>query len=327
MKNNRITLLGNTYPVGCPHKKMYSWWMLTMVDGLKRLGYEVQLINYRDTNFKSIVNNITNFKSSHIWTHLTFHKIHPVNEIAEVFKKFRKNGIKIGHFLGDARTEDRYLQDVSEFMDYAFMSNHEVIKNMEKHWNIPMWYLPYGSLTFDEFPKIHSMKDERMVFTGTRNVHQDRINFLNKLDRKTSILYFSNEKCLDRIEQTKQLAQSSESILALCTGYDSSVYGFMDVRFWQYLGAGGFVIGRRFPIQDLLIPNDLYIGFNDYSDNSVDYVIEQHNQWLYDKTTLKKNNLQKAAFDFIQEKHSSIQRVKYIFDCIDGKDVEHTLYI
>jgi hypothetical protein len=52
--------------------------------------------------------------------------------------------------------------------------------------------------------------------------------------------------------------------LGLCVGYE--IPGYMDVRPFQYLGTGAFMIMRKFQDMDAYIPDDLYVGFQTYDE-------------------------------------------------------------
>jgi len=115
----------------------------------------------------------------------------------------------------------------------------------------------------------------------------------------------------DLRNRTPELSVSAKCILGLCTGYDIKHY--TDVRPWQYLGTGAFMIMRKFNGIDDIIPDDLYIPFEGYNNPQV--VKDLFEQWE-DKDTMF---MRKSAFDFIQTYHSSKVRMENIINVIEGK--------
>jgi hypothetical protein len=142
------------------------------------------------------------------------------------------------------------------------------------------------------------------VFTGIAGAHVDRAQFLKDLKAVMNIKLIETQSKKDLRDQTLDLSMSSV-ILGLSTGYD--VDGYMDVRPFQYLGAGAIMIMRKFNGMEKLIPDDLYFPFHSYGDATV-----VKNLWERIQE-LKKSGLesrQEKIFKYMQQNHSSKVRMR-----------------
>ena len=115
------------------------------------------------------------------------------------------------------------------------------------------------------------------VFTGNPHAHTDRTNFIQLLNTILPMRTFITQSPGDLREFTPELSMSAYAILGLCTGYDIDHY--IDVRPFQYMGAGAVMITRRFKGMDDIIPPDLYFPFHGYTASdaaSVKYIYDQY---------------------------------------------------
>jgi hypothetical protein len=116
-----------------------------------------------------------------------------------------------------------------------------------------------------------------------------------------SIKIFKTQSGEDLRNKTRSLSVSAKCILGLCVGYE--IDGYMDVRPFQYLGTGAFMIMRKFKGMGSYIPDDLYVPFHSYEDPKV--VKELWNYWK-DRNTEK---VRKSAFEYVQYHHSCKKRI------------------
>jgi len=122
------------------------------------------------------------------------------------------------------------------------------------------------------------------------------------------IKIFKTQSNNDLRHRTAELSKSAKCILGLCVGYE--IDGYMDVRPFQYLGTGAFMIMRKYMDMDIYIPDDLYIPFYSYDDPNI--VKDLWNEWKNKDTRL----IREKAFQYMQFHHSSKKRIG---------DVLHTL--
>jgi hypothetical protein len=304
MVNMKTVLLGNT-------RLDYSWFIKTYREGLQLNGCEVKEIDYKTTAIESIKQQLIDYKPYAVFTHLTFHHFHDTTRMMEMFSQlYREHDIKFIHTCNDARSVDRLMIDVSNVFHAAFVGTHTMVENCSDAFNIPVYYSPYSSLCYDSMsPPAEDLRFEDPVFTGSPDSHPDRKDFLNKLQAITKVVVFKTQSGNDLRHRTPELSVSAKCILGLCTGYD--IPGYIDVRPFQYLGTGAFMASRRFMHMESIIPDDLYLPFDDYSEESAHYIIDEIKSFGWNTESIRKK-----AFKFIQEKHSCRTRIREVLDLI-----------
>ena len=160
--NKKAVILGNT-------NLNYSWFVKTYREGLKLNGYEVFEIDYKSNSLQSIKKQLIDLKVPLIFTHLSFHyNIRPVADVLQMQRDVIKAiGAKFIHILGDARSQDRYMGDVSDAFHMAFVGNYDMVENGKKAWKIPVIYAPYSSLCYDEMAKpVKDLSFKEAVFAA-----------------------------------------------------------------------------------------------------------------------------------------------------------------
>jgi hypothetical protein len=306
----KSVILGNT-------KLGYSWFYLTYKQGLELNGVETMDIDYKSTPLNDIKNKILQYKPDIIFTHLSFHShIHPTNTVLEFFKNLKnKINVKVVHTCGDARTHDRYMGDLRGIFDIALVGTYPMVTNCSKAFKIPVFYVPYSSLTYKTRGKFCSdLAFDKPVFTGSPGAHRtgwadNRADFIERLQKIMPIKIIQTQSGEDLRKRTPELSASAKCILGLCVGYE--IPGFMDVRPFQYLGTGAFMIMRKFNGMDQYIPDDLYIPFYDYNDPNVVKELwekyKKHDMFL----------MRKMAFEYLQLHHSSQKRIKAVLHLLN----------
>lgn len=301
----KAVILGNT-------KLNYSWFVLTFRQGLKLNDYEVFEIDYKSTPLPQIKKTLLKIKPDVIFTHLSFHShIHPTNTVLQFFKEIKNQiPVKVVHTCNDARTHDRYMGDLRGSFDLALVGSYPMVTNCSKKFKIPVFFTPYSSLTYSEMAKpVNDLSFNIPVFTGSPGAHRtgwadNRADFIENLQKIMPIKIFKTQSAQDLRKRTPQLSVSAKCILGLCVGYE--IPGYMDVRPFQYLGTGAFMIMRKFNDMDTYIPDDLYFPFYNYDDPH--YVKELWDEFKNKDTS----DIRKRAFNYIQEHHSSKVRMKQI---------------
>jgi len=302
----KIVILGNT-------RLGYSWFSLSFTQGFQLLGHQVHHIDYRSTTMDAIRKRLYGIKADAMFVHLTFHPgINPLDKIMQLYSDVRRDcGTKIIHVLADARHEPRYSGDISGSIDMALLSQTENLGKFQNYWKVPTFFCPYSSLTQDKMADVvPDLMFENLVFTGTPNAHPDRTSFLRRLQKIMKVEVFRTQSPQDLRTRTAELSVSAKCILGICTGYD--IQHFIDVRPFQYLGAGAFMLIRKFKGMDDIIPEDVYIPFYGYSDADVEFVKEEFEYWK-DKDTMP---IRMNAFDYMQEHHSSKVRMREVLGYI-----------
>jgi len=305
----KAVILGNT-------NLGYSWFVLTFTQGLMLNGVDVRHIDYKSTPLQQIKNKLIDFKPDMIFTHLSFHNhIHPTDRVLNFFKDIKKHiDVKVIHTCNDARTKDRYMGDISGAFDIALVGSYPLLMNCEKVFNVPVFFCPYSSLTYDKMADFApDLAFKNPVFTGSPGAHRtgwadNRAGFIEALQKVMPIKIFKTQSGQDLRSRTPELSVSAKCILGLCVGYE--IPGYMDVRPFQYLGTGAFMIMRKFNGMDEFIPDDLYVPFYNYDEPQ--YVKKLWERYKDKDTTEIREN----AFNYIQQHHSSMVRIKAVLNII-----------
>ncbi len=306
----KAIILGNT-------NLNYSWFVLTFTQGLMLNDVAVVKIDYKSTPLDVIKKRILDYKPDVIFTHLSFHAhIHPTNKILNFFNDIKsKIDVKIVHTCNDARTKDRYMGDLRGSFDVALVGTYPMVDNCRDVFKIPVWYFPYSCLTYAEMGMYSpDLAYQMPVFTGSPGAHRtgwadNRAGFIEALQQIMRIHIFKTQSGQDLRKRTPELSVSAKCILGLCVGYE--IEGYIDVRPFQYLGTGAFMIMRKFHDMHLQIPDDMYVPFHSY--DSPNLVKELWMEWK-DKDTSK---MRERAFQYMQHRHSSEKRLKDILYLLD----------
>ncbi len=307
----KVVLLGNT-------ALNYSWFIKTYRQGLKRNGCELHEIDYKTNSLAGIRDQLVSIKPKYVFTHLTFHN--NINSIGSVLGMYREVTKKVGtkwvHTCNDARTEDRYMGDLSDVIHMGFVGTLDMLYNCMSAWNIPVYYAPYSCLCYDEpSGPAKDLMFKEPVFTGGYGSHKDRKNFIDLLMKRIPIRMFATQSVNDLRHRTPELSMSAKCILGLCTGYN--INGYIDVRPFQYMGTGAVMITRKFMGMDAMIPEEcekrhekLYYPITSYGTKGADQLIDHWNRIQKEDQT----ELRIAAFDFMQRNHSCEVRLQYILE-------------
>lgn len=223
--------------------------------------------------------------------------------VLDVFRLVNKKvGTRFIHTCNDARSVDRYMGDVTGAYDMAFVGTHDMVRNCQPAWGVPVHYAPYSCMTHEKLatPAKDLMFSEA-VFTGSPGAHPDRKSFIERLSKRIPIKVFHTQSKEDLRNRTPELSMSAKCILGLCTGYE--IDGYLDVRPFQYLGTGACMIMRKY--KSSMIPSDLYFPIDSYNDDAVHKAATHYNYILSADTT----QMRREAFIFMQAFHSSKVRL------------------
>ena len=304
----KILIIGNTDtdPV-----QAYSWFVRSTADGLRRNGHEVVGLDWKTNTTEVLVAGIDIYKPDVIFTHMSFSGHHPVNKILQVYEDIRKKGTIIIHTLQDARNVPRYNGDLSNSFDLALIGQTKNLDKFSEIWKIPTFYWPYSSLYQEKMAEFNLRYHYNTpIFTGTPGIHTDRKEFIRNLQEVMPIYMIKTKSQNDLRNDTAVLSASTSCILGLCTGYN--IAGYMDVRPFQYLGAGAFMINRKFKNQEKFIPDDLYVPFYNYDDPEL--ILDLFIEW--ENKPIEKKKLKEKAFKYMQKYNNNIIRTNQALDYI-----------
>lgn len=307
----KAVILGNT-------KLNYSWFVKTYRQGLRRNDVDVYGIDYKSNPLMVVKQQLLDIKPDMVFTHLTFHAhINPIESVLQMYREVHKKvGTIFCHTCNDARWHDRYMGSVEGAYQVAFVGSYPLAENCQKAWNIPVYFMPYSSLCYDEMAKPNpALAYANPVFTGSPNAHaqgwaDNRAKFIADLQGVMGIEIFKTQSANDLRKQSHELSASARCILGLCVGYE--IPGYMDVRPFQYLGSGACMIMRKYPNMEHVVPDELYYPIHGYDNSDVLKVKALYEEiWKTDTMPMRKR-----AFDYIQTYHSCKVRMAEVLDIV-----------
>jgi hypothetical protein len=242
-----------------------------------------------------------------IWGHMILWPPPGAPSAVDIFKllcDWKIKGTKVVMHQGDVKRRNRFPYDISKAVDLALCNNfHEY-----PEWNIKSLYWPYFAFVQKELAKPANEFKCDLFFAGTLgrltdNIYGERTKIVRELENRLGPKFriYPTRDIKHTLYRTPEVAVSANAIL----GYgrpESS--GWVDVRTFQYPGAGG-----------VLLTNDTggfldpWIHYIPYQPDSIDSILEGIKY-------AKKNGaeIRKEAFKFLQENHTCLNRVKQVLE-------------
>jgi hypothetical protein len=217
---------------------------------------------------------------------------------------WRKRGAKVLIHDGDARTDTRVPIDLSPAVDLA-LCNHTADRSA---WKIPQLHWPYFAFDQDQMADPNPDFVCDLAFAGRlspEGIYADRTRLVMELKAKLGerMKVFPNESIAHTLYRTPELAVSARAIL----GYGRpDRNGWLDVRTFQYPGAGGILLSDD--DGGFLTTSGSSFWFS-YPAGSVDGVLEMV-EWMTKWKTGWRAELRARAFQFVQQHHSATARVR-----------------
>lgn len=219
---------------------------------------------------------------------------------------WKAKGTKVVLHDGDARDDTRFPTDISPAVDLA-LCNHKADRSA---WKIPQLHWPY--FAFDQ-AKIADPNPEYacdLAFAGrldTGPLYMKRTELVLMLQHRLGprMKVFPNELMPHTLFRTSELAVSAGAILGFGRPERN---GWLDVRVFQYPGAGGILLHDD--VGGFLEAGVHYIP---YTAGSVESVIDTCLGVIHDAANCA-DTIRKQAFHFVQKNHSATARVGQALD-------------
>lgn len=290
----------------------YSWFVLGATEGAYLNGCWVKTVDIKANTFSFIRDHIYWFRPDVILTHITFHKavdqIHGTTKLLQLLSDVRSQlKTRVCYHMGDARTSPRFANNISDSFDLGLVNNFvpDVLENFSRIWGIPCIWWPYACLQQRAIAGVVSHLRCGLAFTGNLGggeLYQARTDFIKALQKKMEIQVFETQGGNDLRYLTPELSASADGILSLPA--DTDVSGYIDVRPFQYGGAGALLFQRWSDSLNKVFSEDHMVKFEGYDP---DIVLD-----LYDKYSKdREGNIEKrqAVFDYVQLEHSYKRRI------------------
>lgn len=319
LKQLRICGLGD-------YSNYYSYFLYGIMEGAIRNGAWFRPISLRGQTIPQIESQINFFRPHIILCHMIFNKERQEG-LRELFKRIKKRwGTVVFYHMGDAREEPRYCGDISEYVDYGLI-NHQMNKEFELHWKIPTFHFPYFCFYQKEIVDRNKKIKGDVIFTGKKarepeHVHYKRTMFIEELQKKLKggLVTYPNLEIKNTRFLTAELSASAKVVL----GYQmrKQIPGYVDVRPFQYIGAGALFFHDRSKQIDLFFERGEH--FVDFKRGSVDDFISKYKYYCRNKK--EANKIREKGFIYCQNYHSTKERMEFIIDLYYGREVKHRIY-
>lgn len=295
--------------------RYFSYFLAGTQEGAILNGCLFRPIDIRQSK-EHILKCLAEFRPHILFCHCIFGKIFRPQEQFELLSIIRrKYGTKVYYHLGDARTEPRYPHDISNFVDASLVNQTENLQKFSNIWGVPTYHWPYGCFSQKDIVEpINEFKHD-LVFTGRLGggVHEGRTKFIKDLKSIfPSLIIYPNKGYPDTKLLTPEISSSSKAILGVCAGYN--IGGYMDVRPYQYPGAGGVLFQRYYKGMDKVFKNKEHLIW--FTDDSPKEFLKLYNECINNKGLMEKVRVE--GFKFCQKYHSYKRRVKDIIDITFG---------
>lgn len=303
MKQLRICILGD-------YDNYLSYFLYGCLEGFIRAGQLCRPVPFFGHPIDQVKRQILWFKPHIVCAHMLFgcSRYHSRDSVFIMLRELRKEGIFIVYHNGDARKDPRYPHDISDIVDLGLL-NQSNLKHYESIWKIPCIRWPYMCLYQKEIAKPVDMYRCDIAFTGElsrKGVHAERTAFIGELTRLgLNVRIFPTNETGNTRFQTAELAASAKMVLGM--QMERHLKGYLDVRPFQYIGAGAVYLHDKCDQMDEIF-NDGSHYFS-YDKNDPKTVKELYRIM----TKVFDNKISRIpGFLYCQKKHSTLQRVEAI---------------
>jgi len=187
----------------------------------------------------AVYEQITWFKPHLVFCHMIFNRQpHNLKDVLKMLTKLRDTGIKIAYHAGDARDTPRFPENISKHVDFVLINHWPSLRSYNV-WQVPCYHWPYASCNQTEISEPMNIFKCDLAFTGNlggNEHHAPRTEFIRRLKDYIKVAVFPTPESGNTRFQTGELSSSAKAVLGFQMGLE--VPGYLDVRPFQYIGAG-----------------------------------------------------------------------------------------
>lgn len=294
----RTLMLGD-----CQHYA--SPYMRGVAQAMKLLGHQHAEISIR-TPARVIEQRIKLWRPDVIWTHMLLWPptgSPPVADLVAIVSRAAARGARVVIHDGDAKQGTRYPRDISAWCALALV-NHAHDRSA---WKVPLMRWPYFAMHQAAIAAPVPELSCELFFAGTvgrEPIYAARSALLEAIRAQGVALRMpaAGENTIDR---TAEIAASSFAVLGFGR---PEVPGWVDTRVFQYPGAGGVLLHDD--AQGYLEP---WVHFAPYRSGDAASVADALER-LHAMGGDERMQLRSRAFHHVQQHHSSLARVREVFD-------------
>ncbi len=284
-----------------------SPYIFGVAQGMARLGHWHSQISIRQSA-DLIEQRIRDVRPHVLWTHMLLWPPGParVERLIEVVERAAREGAQVIIHDGDYKEPTRYPRDLSRFCALA-LCNHTFDRSA---WRIPSLHWPYFAFAQERISPPSPLWACDLWFAGRLDrgaVYAERTKLVESLRARGVALRAPGDADGNTLYRTAEIAPSAGAVLGFGR---PGVRGWIDTRVFQYPGAGAILLHDD--AAGILEPGVHYLPYQSSDAASVlealrrAQALPEEEQWA----------LRKRAFDFVQEKHSSVARVRQVLDAL-----------
>lgn len=278
-----------------------------VAQGMWRLGHWHSQVNIRQSK-EVIRQRLIDVQPHILWTHMYLWPPQgspPVPWLIELaLEAKRKWGTKVVLHDGDYKEKTRHAEDLSSWCAVA-LCNHDFDRSA---WKIPKLHWPYFCFAQDRIMPV-AKRSAGLFFAGTvanDQTYSARTHLLDDVRARGVPLTIVQPSTNDgnTLFRTAEVASSSEAVLGFGR---PGVRGWIDTRVFQYPGAGAILL------HDEAHALEPWVHYAPYISGSAESVADAYKRVLA-LPPGENMAMRERAFKFVQEKHSSVARVKEVLD-------------
>lgn len=279
-----------------------SPYMRGVAQAMALLGHQHAELSIRSPT-RHLEQRIRLWRPDLLWTHMLLWPpagSPPIDNLVAIVAAAAKRGVRVVIHDGDAKAPTRCPRDISSWCSLALV-NHAHDRSA---WRAPTLRWPYFAAAQKEMAAPVAALRCDLFFAGTvgGGIYSARSALLEAV-RSAGINLRTPVAGENTIDRTPEIAASSGAVLGFGR---PGVPGWVDTRVFQYPGAGGILLHDD--VQGYLEP---WTHFVPYESGSVDGVVDalERLRALNDGSRLE---LRRRAFAHVQERHSSVARVRQV---------------
>lgn len=290
-------------------KHYVSPYMIGVAQACGRLGIE-----HREVSIRNPLDKLRRVLDEHkpdlLWTHMLLWApagSPKVGHLVSLMERAKRQGARVILHDGDYKERCRYPQDLSSFCALALV-NHGFDRSP---WKVPTLRWPYFAMAQDTIAEPDPRWACDLFFAGTVGqgpVYAERTAFLGRLQKAGVSLRIPTPSDGNTLLSTPVIAASAGAVLGFGR---PGVKGWLDTRVTQYPGAGAVLLHDD--VAGYLEPWEHYVPYQSGCADSVLAALER----LKALSEGERRALRERAFSYVQEKHSSVARVRQVLDTLE----------
>ena len=291
----------------CDH--YVSPYMTGVADACSRLGIVHHESSIRQP-IELLRHAVGTLKPDLIWTHMLLWPptgSPAVADLVALMEREAKRGARIVIHDGDCKVPTRHPQPIDSWCSLALVNHgHE-----RKAWRVPVLRWPYFAAYQERIADADPAWACGLFFAGTLGadvIYAKRTLLLEAVRKAGVTLRMPAPTDGNTLPITPTIAASADAVLGFGR---PEIPGWLDVRVWQYPGAGGVLLHDD--CGGYLVP---WEHFAPYRSGDADSVCEALDR-LRAMPERDRRALRERAFRFVQQNHNSIARVQQVLATLE----------